>query len=83
MTAANPAPLSRPGTSSGDVIELRNQRDQLLEENKRLKSILYEDSAAPSSGNVKYMKQKIYALESSVKQLEKEKVELSIRAKMA
>ncbi len=54
-----------------------------MEENKRLKSILYEDSAAPSSGNVKYMKQKIYALESSVRQLEKEKVELSIRAKMA
>lgn len=48
-----------------------------------MKAILYEDSAAPSSGNVKYMKQKIYALESSVKQLEKEKVELSIRAKMA
>jgi hypothetical protein len=36
----NPNVLNRPGTSSSEVNNLRGERDMLLEENKKLKSIV-------------------------------------------
>jgi len=42
-----------------------------------------EDSAGPSSGNVKYLKNKIFHLEKTLNQLEKERSELSVRSTMA
>lgn len=42
-----------------------------------------EDSAGPSSGNAKYLKNKIFHLEKTLSQLEKERSELSVRATMA
>ena len=51
--------MNRPGTGSVELDRLRKERDSLIEENKKLKSLLNEDSAGPSSGNVKYLKNKV------------------------
>lgn len=54
-----------------------------MEENRKLKSMINEDSAAPTSGNTKYLKNKIFHLEKTLGQLEKERSELSVRTTMA
>jgi len=38
-----------------------------MEENRKLKSMINEDSAAPTSGNTKYLKNKIFHLEKTLK----------------
>jgi hypothetical protein len=42
-----------------------------------------EDSAGPQSGNAKYLKNKVFHLEKTLSQLEKERSELSVRTTMA
>jgi predicted nucleic acid-binding Zn-ribbon protein len=54
-----------------------------MEENKKLKTLINEDSAAPISGNAKYLKNKIFHLEKTLASLEKERSEMSVRATMA
>lgn len=48
-----------------------------------MKALINEDSAVPSSGNAKYLKNKVFHLEKTLTQLEKERSELSVRATMA
>ncbi len=79
----NPDVLQKPGTASAESAALRRERDALAEENKKLKALMNEDSAGPSSGNTKYLKNKIFHLEKTLGQLEKERSELSVRATMA
>lgn len=56
----NPEVLNKPGTSHGAELErLRKERDQFAEENRKLKNMINEDSAAPTSGNTKYLKNKV------------------------
>lgn len=57
-----PQILNRPGTGSLEADKLRQERDQLIEENKKLKALLNEESAGPSSGNIKYLKNKVLTL---------------------
>lgn len=63
-----------------------------MDENRKLKTMINEDSAAPTSGNAKYLKNKvgfyyhffqIFHYEKTLGQLEKERSELSVRATMA
>lgn len=42
-----------------------------------------EESAGPTSGNTKYLKNKVFHLEKTLAQLEKERSELSVRSTMA
>jgi hypothetical protein len=80
----NPEVINRPGTAQGfEVEKLRREKDSLMEENRKLKSMINEDSAAPTSGNTKYLKNKIFHLEKTLGQLEKERSELSVRTTMA
>jgi coiled-coil domain-containing protein 78 len=80
----NPEVINRPGTAQGyEVEKLRKEKDSLMEENRKLKSMINEDSAAPTSGNTKYLKNKIFHLEKTLGQLEKERSELSVRTTMA
>lgn len=62
----NPDVLQKPGTSSAEMDKLRRERDALNEENKKLKALMHEDSAGPSSGNTKYLKNKIFHLEKTL-----------------
>jgi hypothetical protein len=39
---------------------VKKERDSLQEENRRLKTMLNEESAAPTSGNTKYLKNKVF-----------------------
>lgn len=55
----NPEILSKPGTGSAEVDKIRRERDAMIEENKKLKQLLNEDSAGPTSGNAKYLKNKV------------------------
>jgi hypothetical protein len=55
----NPDPLKRPGTNSAEFDQIRRERDALLDENKKLKSLMNEESAGPTSGNAKYLKNKV------------------------
>ena len=56
----NPDVLSKPGTSHGAELErVRRDKEALMEENRKLKSMINEDSAAPTSGNAKYLKNKV------------------------
>lgn len=66
-----------------ELDRLRKERDALIDENKKLKALMNEDSAGPSSGNMKYLKNKIFHLEKTLAQLEKERSELSVRTTMA
>lgn len=75
--------LNRPGTSSAELAQVRRERDALIEENKKLKTLMNEESAGPGSGGTKYLKNKIFHLEKTLSQLEKERSELSVRATMA
>ncbi|TNV72957.1 hypothetical protein FGO68_gene13342 [Halteria grandinella] len=80
----NPQVLQKPGTSHGAELDrLRRERDSLIEENRKLKALINEDSAGPTSGNAKYLKNKIFHLDKTLAQLEKERSELSVRATMA
>ena len=63
-----------------------------MDENRKLKTMINEDSAAPTSGNAKYLKNEvgfyyhffqIFHYEKTLGQLEKERSELSVRATMA
>jgi hypothetical protein len=38
----------------------------LAEENKKLKTLMNEDSAGPTSGNAKYLKNKVFHLEKTL-----------------
>jgi hypothetical protein len=59
----NPEALNKPGTSHGFELEkVKKERDSLQEENRRLKTMLNEESAAPTSGNTKYLKNKVILL---------------------
>lgn len=58
--------LNRPGTGSMELDRLRKERDALIDENKKLKALMNEDSAGPSSGNMKYLKNKIFHLEKTL-----------------
>jgi hypothetical protein len=51
--------LNKPGTGSVELDRLRKERDALIEENKKLKQLMNEDSAGPTSGNAKYLKNKV------------------------
>mmetsp|Transcript_39201 Transcript_39201/g.37605 ORF Transcript_39201/g.37605 Transcript_39201/m.37605 type:complete len:100 (+) Transcript_39201:508-807(+) len=62
----NPDILGRPGTGSVELDKVRKERDALIDENKKMKQLLNEDSAGPSSGNVKYLKNKIFHLEKTL-----------------
>lgn len=62
----NPDVLQKPGTASAETGALRRERDALAEENKKLKALMNEDSAGPSSGNAKYLKNKIFHLEKTL-----------------
>lgn len=63
----NPDALQKPGTASNAEMErIRRERDALVEENKKLKALMNEDSAGPSSGNTKYLKNKIFHLEKTL-----------------
>jgi hypothetical protein len=56
----NPEVLAKPGTSHGAELErVRKERDTLIDENRKLKTMINEDSAAPTSGNAKYLKNKV------------------------
>ena len=56
----NPEVLNKPGTSHGiEIDRLRKEKDALIEENRKLKTMINEDSAAPTSGNTKYLKNKV------------------------
>ena len=56
----NPQALSKPGTSHGAELErIRREKEALEDENRKLKSMIHEDSAAPTSGNAKYLKNKV------------------------
>lgn len=59
----NPDVLNKPGTSHGasaaELDRIRRERDSLIEENRKLKAMINEDSAAPTSGNAKYLKNKV------------------------
>lgn len=55
----NPDVLNKPGTGSIELDRLRKERDAIAEENKKLKALMHEDSAGPSSGNAKYLKNKV------------------------
>ena len=61
---------------------MREERDFLAGENRKLQQLLTEDSAGPTSGNVKYMKTKIFHLEKEMAKLEKERSQLSIKLTM-
>jgi cell division protein FtsB len=74
--------LNRPGSSSEEVRKLRDERDYLANENRKLQQLVTEDSAGPTSGNVKYLKQKIFHLEKELVKLEKERSQLSVRLTM-
>ena len=53
--------LAKPGTSHGAELErVRKERDALIDENRKLKTMINEDSAAPTSGNAKYLKNKVF-----------------------
>lgn len=57
----NPEVLAKPGTSHGAELErVRKERDALIDENRKLKTMINEDSAAPTSGNAKYLKNKVF-----------------------
>jgi len=56
------SPLQRPGTATEEVWKLREERDYLANENRKLQQLVTEDSAGPTSGNVKYLKQKVSSL---------------------
>lgn len=58
----NPDILNKPGTGSIELDRLRKERDALIEENKKLKQLMNEDSAGPTSGNAKYLKNKVQIL---------------------
>lgn len=45
--------------------------------------MLNEESGGPTTGNLKYLKNKIFHLEKSLGALEKERSELSVRSTMA
>jgi hypothetical protein len=79
----NPQVLNRPGTGSQESVQLRKERDALLEENKKLRNMVNDESAGPQSGNTKYLRNKIFHLEKTLGQLEKERSELSVRSTMA
>ena len=79
----NPEVLKKPGTASLEVEKLRKERDALLKENVKLQNYVGEESAGPQSGNVKYLKSKIFYLEKELGKVEKERSELSVRATMA
>lgn len=51
--------MSKPGTASMELDRVRKERDALIEENKKLKQLMNEDSAGPTSGNAKYLKNKV------------------------
>jgi hypothetical protein len=51
--------LNKPGTGSAEMDRVRRERDALLEENKKMKALMNEDSAGPTSGNAKYLKNKV------------------------
>jgi len=77
--------MTRPSTSS-ETTKLKKERDNLLEENKRLKTLINDASLIKdehTQENPKYLKQKILFLEKTVQQLEKERSEFSVRATMA
>jgi hypothetical protein len=59
LLKGNPDALNRPGTGSAELDKIRRERDALLEENKKLKTLMNEDSAGPTSGNAKYLKNKV------------------------
>lgn len=79
----NPEVLKKPGTASIEVEKLRKERDALLKENLKLQNFVGEESAGPQSGNVKYLKSKIFHLEKELGKVEKERSELSVRTTMA
>jgi len=58
----NPDVLNKPGTGSVEIDRVRKERDALIEENKKLKHLMNEDSAAPTSGNAKYLKNKVITI---------------------
>ena len=43
----DPVYLNRPGTGSAELDRVRRERDGLAEENRKLKALMNEDSAAP------------------------------------
>ncbi len=59
MLKGNPQILQKPGTGSAELDKMRRERDQLLDENRKLKQMMNDDSAGPSSGNAKYLKNKV------------------------
>eukprot|EP01022_Parablepharisma_sp_SALTPOND_P008815 TRINITY_DN136_c0_g6_i1.p4 TRINITY_DN136_c0_g6~~TRINITY_DN136_c0_g6_i1.p4 ORF type:complete len:619 (+),score=132.25 TRINITY_DN136_c0_g6_i1:11833-13689(+) len=84
----------RPGTGEEDYEQIKKERTKLLEENRKLKIIVFnllvikqqleQDAAGPSSGGtIKQLKQRIMYLENAVHDLEKERSELKVRATMA
>ena len=62
----NPDVLNRPGTASAEVTQIKRERDALAEENKKLKTLMNEESAGPTSGNTKYLKNKVFHLEKTL-----------------
>ena len=72
----NPDVLKKPGTASIEVEKLRKERDALYKENLKLQNFIGQESAGPQSGNVKYLKTKIFHLEKELGKLEKERSEL-------
>ena len=71
--------LGRPGSSSGEVTKLRQERDHLFEENRKLQQVLTEESAGPTSGNVKYLKQKVNSTDLRYSILRKNSLKLKKR----
>lgn len=76
----NPDVLKKPGTASMEVEKLRKERDNLYKENLKLQNFIGQESAGPQSGNLKYMKTKIFHLEKELGKLEKERSEFMGRA---
>jgi len=76
----NPDVLKKPGTASIEVEKLRKERDNLYKENLKLQNFIGKESGGPQSGNVKYMKTKIFHLEKELGKLERERSELLARA---
>ena len=76
----------RPATSSKAVEKLKEERDDLAEEVRKLKKYINDNALAkedPNEDNPKFLKQKIVFLQQTVEGLEKERSELTVKATMA
>jgi len=71
------------GSGGGDVQQVSMLKKEIERLNVRIREYERMENAGPESGNAAYLKRKIYFLEKTMEQLEKERSELSMRSTMA